>query len=234
MTAGYEGNAVVRTVEGSMLLSERVRAALADDIAAGVVAQGEALDEQQIAKRFNVSRTPAREALRQLAAEGLVEMRPRRGAVVSTLSIERITDMFEMTAEIEALCVRLATNRMNPLERARLQRLHIDSEQLIAGGSVEDYADFNLRFHEAIYSATHNAFIAEQAMALRSRMSAFRRAQLFEAGRPAHSREEHGQILEAIMQGDSEEAARRMRAHMFNAASALERHVAASIGPSQT
>lgn len=210
--------------EHEPLLSHRIRCSLADDIAAGVMAPGTALDEQQLAVRFGTSRTPAREALRQLTADGLVEMRPRRGAVVAAWSIERLTEMFEMSAEIEALCVRLAAHRMSPLERARLRRMQAEAQALVERGEVESYAAFNLAFHEAIYGGTHNGFIAEQALALRNRMAAFRRAQLFESGRVRHSHDEHEGIVEAVMRGDGEEAARRMRAHMFNAAGALERH----------
>lgn len=218
-----------------MLLSERIRIALADDIASGALAPGTPLDEQQVADRHGVSRTPVREAFRQLASAGLVEIRPRRGVVVATLTPERIVDMFEMSAEIEAMCVRLATYRMNPMERSRLRQLHEESEAMVANGDFDAYDQFNQRFHEAIYRATHNGFIAEQAMALRERMAAFRRVQLHEQGRPERSRHEHGEIMEAIMRGDGEEAASCMRAHMLNASIALERYVAAhaAAGPAK-
>src|ERR1700745_2354816 len=89
------------------LLSDRIRNALTDDIASGVLAAGSALEEQQLADRFGASRTPVREALRQLVVSGLVEVRGRRGVVVARMTPERIMDMFETMAEIEALCVRL-------------------------------------------------------------------------------------------------------------------------------
>lgn len=208
-----------------LLLSERIRIALADEITTGAMASGTILDEQQIGDRFGASRTPVREAIRQLAAVGLVEMRPRRGAIVAGFTPERIVDMFEMAAEIEAMCVRLAAYRMNPIEKSRLARLHEESQGMIASEDFDAYDRLNWTFHQAIYEGTHNAFIAEQAVALRDRMAAFRRTQLREAGRPVRSRAEHGDVLESIMQGDGEEAARRMRAHMFNAAIALERYL---------
>lgn len=213
--------------DGPALLSDRVRVALADEIASGALPPGTPLDEQQVADRYGASRTPVREAFRHLASVGLVEIRPRRGVVVATLTVERIVDMFEMAAEIEAMCVRLATYRMNPIERSRLRRLHESSEAMVAAGDVDAYDQFNWRFHEAIYRATHNGFMEEQAIALRERMAAFRRAQLHEHGRPERSREEHAGILDAIARGDGDEAARQMRAHMFNASLALERHVEA-------
>ena len=208
------------------LLSERIRVALADEITAGRLKDGHPLDEVQIAARFGASRTPVREAIRELAAVGLVEMRPRRGAVVSGFSTQRVIDMFEMSAEIEAMCVRLATYRMNPVERSRLAKLHEDSEAMVAAGDIDAYDPLNWAFHQTIYEGTHNAFIAEQAIALRDRMAAFRRTQLRGEGRPVRSRGEHGDVLAAIMRSDGEEAARCMRAHMFNASISLERFLA--------
>lgn len=210
------------------LLSERIRRALADEITGGELAPGLQLDEQQIGQRFGASRTPVREALRELAAAGLVELRPRRGAIVAALSPTLIFEMFEASAEIEALCVRLAAYRMSPVERGRLSRLHDESLALVEAGDIDGYDRLNWRFHEAIYAGTHNGFLAQQALALRERMAAFRRAQLRQTSRPLRSRAEHGEVLEAIMRGDGEEAARRMRAHMLNAAIAMERIVAAT------
>lgn len=210
----------------NLLLSERIRIALADEITTGQLAPGGALDEQQIGDRFGASRTPVREAIRQLAAVGLVEMRPRRGAVVSGVSTQRIIDMFEMSAEIEAMCVRLATYRMNPVERSRLAQLHEDSEAMVAAGDIDAYDRMNWEFHQTIYEGTHNAFIVQQALALRDQMAAFRRTQLRGGGRPARSRAEHGELLAAIMRGDGEEAAKCMRSHMFHASLALEKYTA--------
>lgn len=215
-----------------MLLSERIRVALADEITSGILTSGFALDEQQIGDRFGASRTPVREAIRQLAAVGLVEMRPRRGAIVAGFSAERIVDMFEMAAEVEAMCVRLAAYRMTPIERGRLAQLHEESEAMVAAGDIDAYDRLNWTFHQTIYNGSHNSFIAEQATLLRDRIAAFRRAQLRETGRPARSRAEHGEVVDAIMCGDGEEAARRMRAHMFNAAIALGRFTARRHGPS--
>ncbi|WP_194151028.1 GntR family transcriptional regulator [Sphingomonas glacialis] len=210
----------------NLLLSERIRVALADEITAGTMPSGMTLDEQQIGDRFGASRTPVREAIRQLAAVGLVAMRPRRGAIVAGFTAQRIVDMFEMAAEIEAMCVRLATYRMSPLERSRLSLLHDESEVMVAANDFDAYDRMNWNFHQIIYDGTHNAFIAEQATALRERMAAFRRTQLREEGRPSLSRAEHGAVMTAIMRGDGEEAARCMRAHMGNAAIALERFTA--------
>ncbi|MGR9296045.1 GntR family transcriptional regulator [Rhizobium leguminosarum] len=210
------------------LLSDRIRNALTDEIAAGRLAAGAALDEQQLADRFGASRTPVREALRQLAAGGLVELRARRGGVVARMTPERIMEMFETVAEIEAVCVRLATYRMTPLERSRLIELHELSEPIVQAGNFDAYDSFNRQFHETIYRATHNGFLAEQAIAIRNRLNAFRRTQLRQGERLSRSRDEHEAIMQAIAEGDGEMASRRMRAHMLNAATSLSRFIEAN------
>ena len=172
------------------------------------------------------SRTPVREALRQLSVSGLVEVRPRRGVVVTRLTPARIMDMFETIAEVETMCVRLATYRMTPIERSRLQALHEASSAHVAARDLDAYEGFNREFHGQLYAATHNAFMAEQAVAIRARLDVFRRTQLRHGSRIAASHGEHALILAAIAEGDGELAARRMRAHMLNAASALDRYIA--------
>lgn len=210
-----------------MLLSDRIRNALTDEIAAGILLPGTSLDETQLATRFGASRTPVREALHQLTVSGLVQARPRRGVIVTPTTRERIMDMFEAMAEIEAMCVRLATYRMTPIERGRLLDLHKASEAMVEAGDVDAYDGFNREFHESIYRATHNEFLAEQALATRTRLAAFRRTQLREDGRIVHSRREHDGVVAAIAQGDGDMAAKLMRAHMLNAANALGRYIAA-------
>jgi len=211
--------------EERVLLSDRIRNVLTDEIVSGSLPAGSALDEQQLADRFNASRTPVREALRQLSVSGLVEMRPRRGVIVTRMTPERIMEMFEAMAEIEALCVRFATYRMTPLERSHLMELHRSSEAMVEAGDIDSYDAFNREFHIGIYRATHNNFLVEQAIAVRLRLSAFRRTQLHQDDRLERSREEHDAVMRAIAQGDGDKAARRMRAHMLNAASALGRYI---------
>lgn len=216
--------------DDGMLLSDRIRNALTDEITSGRLAAGAGLDEQALAVRFGASRTPVREALRQLSASGLVEVRPRRGVVVTRLTPARIMDMFETIAEVETMCVRLAAYRMTPLERSRLNDLHAASEALVAARDLDGYESFNREFHGLLYAATHNGFMAEQAIAIRARLDVFRRTQLRQGARIAASHEEHGLMLAAIAEGDGELAARRMRAHMLNAASALGRYIADTVG----
>lgn len=206
------------------LLSDRVRNALTDAIASGELDPGSPLDEQWLADRYGVSRTPVREALRQLQSSGLVEAIGRR-MVVAQVTTQRVMEMFEAMAEIEAVCVRLATYRMTPLERSRLLQIHDATEAAVESGNVDEYDRLNRDFHETLYRATHNGVLIEQALNLRSRLAAFRRTQLRQQGRPHRSRSEHDELIRAINEGDGETAARRMRAHMLTAARALDAYL---------
>jgi DNA-binding GntR family transcriptional regulator len=202
-------------------LAEAVRAGLADEITSGKLAPGAVIDEQEIAKRFNASRTPVREALRELAAAGLVEIAPRRGSRVATLTVDRLAEMFELMAETEAMCTRLATNRMTAGERIALQAVHHRAHDAVRRRDIDAYDGANRTFHAAIYCGTHNAFLADHAAALRLRLAPFRRAQFLPEQRLARSYAEHEGIVIAILRGDGEEAGQLMRAHMLIASAAL-------------
>ena len=156
--------------------AEELRLQLADEIVRGVLPPGSALDETDIARRFSVSRTPVREALRQLVASGLVEARAHRGAVVAQPSLDRLTEMFEAMAELEALCAGLAAERMPPGDRQKLEAIHEELRVLSYAGNPERFHEVNERFHNAIYAGSQNGYIAEMTLATRVRVQPFRRA----------------------------------------------------------
>jgi DNA-binding GntR family transcriptional regulator len=194
--------------------AEELRLQLADEIVRGTLAPGAPLDETDIARRFSVSRTPVREALRQLAASGLVDARAHRGAVVARPSLDRLTGMFEAMAELEALCAGLAAERMPAADRARLEAIHDELRVLSHAGNPERFHAVNERFHNAIYAGARNAYIAEITLATRVRVQPFRRAQFRNLGRLAKSHAEHDRVVVAIMRGDKLGAAAAMRAHI--------------------
>ena len=194
--------------------AEELRLQLADEIVRGGLPPGAPLDETEIARRFSVSRTPVREALRQLVASGLVEARPHRGAVVAQPSIDRLTGMFEAMAELEAICAGLAAERMTPVERHQLEAVHEELRVLSHAGNPERFHEVNERFHNAIYAGSQNAYIAEMTLATRVRVQPFRRAQFRNLGRLAKSHAEHDRVVVAIMRGDKLGAAAAMRAHI--------------------
>jgi len=194
--------------------AEELRLQLADEIVRGVLAPGAGLDETDIARRFSVSRTPVREALRQLVASGLVEARAHRGAVVAQPSLARLTEMFEAMAELEALCAGLAAERMPAADRQRLESIHEELRVLSYAGNPERFHEVNERFHNAIYAGSQNGYIAEMTLATRVRVQPFRRAQFRNLGRLAKSQAEHDRVVVAIMRGDKTGAAAAMRAHI--------------------
>jgi DNA-binding GntR family transcriptional regulator len=126
--------------------AETIRQKLADDILRGFYPPGARLDEQGLAKRFRMSRTPVREALRQLTSAGLVEMRPHRGAIVSLPTDSELAEMFEVMGELEASCARLAAQRMSPAERVRLELVHRRSLEAVRGPDKESYRTLNFEF----------------------------------------------------------------------------------------
>jgi DNA-binding GntR family transcriptional regulator len=189
-------------------------AALAESIAAGRLAPGTALEEERLAAAHGVSRTPVREALWLLAATGLVEQRPRRGAVVSRPDPRRLAEMFEAMAELEAICAALCARGMGRAARLRLKAAHAAMGRLAAAGDLPAYRDANVTFHEALYAGAGNAYLAELAGATRQRLAPFRAAQLGGRDRLAASHAEHGAIVAAILAGDETAAAAAVRAHL--------------------
>jgi DNA-binding GntR family transcriptional regulator len=199
---------------GRRTLADELRLQLADEIVRGLISPGAALDETELARRFGVSRTPVREAIRQLDARGLVEVRPHRGAVVARPSEERLIGMFEAMAELEALCAGLAAERMTATERSALEAVHEELRALLHGSDPQHYHEVNEAFHATIYAGAHNSYLAEMTHATRKRVQPFRRAQFRNLGRLAKSHLEHDRVVVAILRGDRAGAAAAMRLHI--------------------
>jgi len=193
---------------------DRVRLAIADDIVRGVIGPGVSLDEASIAERFAVSRTPVREAIRQLEAIGFVEARPHRGAVVPHFTPEKLNEIFLVMAELEALCARLAAETATSDEKQALKLVHEACRNAAEEGNIGLYYDLNIKFHETIYALSHNSFLAEVTLSARNRVAPFRRAQFQTMGRLMRSVEEHETVVDAILAGHADEAAAAMRDHL--------------------
>lgn len=211
-----------------VLLDDRTRADrlvsdVSDAILNGDFAPGDRLDELSLAERYGVSRTPVREALRQLASSGLVDVRPRRGAVVASITPEKLADLFGAMAELEATCARLAAISMSPLERRRLEAFHALMQELVDAGDADGFATANLTFHTQIYAGAHNGHLAEIASGLRARLLPYRRAQFRTPGRLPRSHEEHGVVTAAILAADAAGAHSAMLRHVSLVEDSFER-----------
>lgn len=195
--------------------AQRLKQRIEDEIVSGELALGSRLDENQLATRFGVSRTPIREALLQLAATGLIQTKPRRGAIVSAPEPHLLLAMFETMAEIEAACGRLAARRLTADDASALQTALSGCRDAMAAEDAEAYYAENYVFHTVVYRASHNAFLAEQALTLHRRLAPYRRLQLRVRQRVPQSLAEHAAIVAAILAGDATQAADALRSHVI-------------------
>jgi DNA-binding GntR family transcriptional regulator len=194
--------------------SDQVRRQIADKIISGEFRPGEELDEKRLAETFNVSRTPVREALRQLAASELVEWRPHQTAIVAKITPSRMVEMFEMMAELEGFCGRLASRRMSAAEHTELVSIHKQFAPFVKSGNKEGYHAMNKSFHRAIYQGSHNRYLADQAGALYDRMAPYRAFQLRRPDALRLASQEHQAIIDAIVAGNGDEAFRLLVDHV--------------------
>ncbi len=180
----------------------------------GTFSDGDRLDEVRLAERFRVSRTPLREALQRLARSGLVELIPRRGAFVRQPGPVELMEMFEVMAEVEAVCGRLAAVRISDSALADLHDANQKCQAAVDCQNSETYYIENERFHKIIYKQSGNSFLETETGNLHRRLKPFRRQQLRLRGRMAQSMAEHRSILEALESGDPEAAAVALRGHV--------------------
>ena len=205
-------NSIVASV--GMTLAESLRQKLEGAIAAGHLAPGSRLDEQEIAQRFGVSRTPVREAFRLMAANNLVELRGRQGATVRTIKAQALIEMFQVMAELEGLCARLAARRVSQAWGDEISKTHQCLVAASKSGDIDEFYDINQEFHEAIYEASRNAFLADQTRRLRNQVAAYRRRVTHMPNRIADTIREHEAIMQAILAHDPERAHSAMRDHV--------------------
>ena len=195
--------------------SDELRDAIEEMIAFGKLPPGKHLDETELAESFGVSRTPVREALSQLATAGIIEIRPRRGAVVAEIGPQRLVEMFEVMAELEGMCGRLAARRLSEAEQKALLAAQEACKAAKEAGDPDLYYQRNDEFHGVIYAGSHNGFLIEQAWNLRRRLRPYRRLQLRVRDRIPNSFREHEKIVAAILAGNGERADELLREHVM-------------------
>lgn len=190
--------------------------ALRDAIMAGKYQPGERLVEGRLAEDFGVSRIPVREALRALSSEGLVELEPRKGASVATLSHESASEMVEVRATLEGMNARLAARHRNPELLEQIQAVLEEGNRAAAEGEHEKLAALNAKYHDLLAQAGMNRILGDMMRYLRDRTAMLFGAQTLEYARKTWA--DHAAILHAVMAGDEELAALLGSRHVIDAA----------------
>lgn len=213
---------MVKKSTRSELLLQEIEELIID----GKLKPGERLDEAVLAKKFGVSRTPVREAIRGLTAIGLVDNSGRQGAEVSQVSVSMLIEMFEVMAVFEGMCAQFAARRANQDEISEMYNTHQVLENIFENGDHKEFYNVNLKFHDQLYSAAHTQFLAGQALRLRRRLSPYRMKVTYQPGRMKSTLAEHLEILEALKLGNSELAMSAARSHVRLIGSELEDFIA--------
>jgi len=192
-----------KEVAMASVISDQIYNDVATRIVDGAIRPGTKLEEQAIANQFSVSRTPVREAFRQLATAGLIESKPHRGVRVIDFNLAQLSDMFEAVGELEAICAGLCAERMTPIERKKLLAIHKQSRPVAMDNEAPDYAALNEQFHDAIRTGAHNVTLSDSIVRLRKRLAPFRQPWLIEKrDRLQASFQEHDELVTAILDGD--------------------------------
>ena len=201
----------------SALSPAQISDLLEEDIVNGLFDPADKLDEATLSKRFNVSRTPIREALRQLSASGSIELVPNRGAFLVQLSTNELVEMFEVMANLEGLCSQLAARRIQPDQRKELEDALNECAVFESSQNqdVSDYSIANDKFHEVIHRSAHNNFLIETVGQIQRRLRPYRRVQLHVPRRIRNSLKEHEEIVQAILAGEAELAGKKMQNHIL-------------------
>lgn len=184
---------------------------------------GEWIDEQALAIEYGISRTPLREALKVLAAEGLVTLKPRRGCYVAEISDRDLDDIFPLMAMLEGRSAREAAEKCLPEDLARLEELHGELESYCASGKVDRFFVANQDFHRLIQELSGNRWLVQLAQDLRRVLKLTRLHSLSIDGRLQQSMDEHQAIMAALRARDADAAETAMREHLLASRKALTR-----------
>lgn len=203
--------AEIKTTTPARRKADGVVATLGHQIIAGLRAPGSRLDERGLAEEFGVSRTPIREAIRQLASMGLLEDLGRRGIVVAKPTATTVLDAFVVVAELEGIAARLSAQRIKP---DQLQAARDANDQCAAATSVTAFNLANMALHNAIIAGSHNVLLVDQLRTARPMTFPYRHHLTQAAGYREKSIDEHAQVINAIAQGDAQAAQTMMTKHV--------------------
>lgn len=182
---------------------------------------GDWIDEQKLAEQYGISRTPLREALKVLAAEGLVDLKPRRGCYVTEISHQDIDDIFPLMAMLEGRCAFIAAQLATPEDIAGLKAIHEKLELAAKENRIDAFFEANQEFHRRIQELTNNRWLLSVIQDLRKVLKLSRLHSLSLEGRLQQSLEEHRTIMAAFEVGDAEKAEKSMHDHLLYGREAL-------------
>jgi DNA-binding GntR family transcriptional regulator len=194
--------------------TDRIEEALMEDIATGRLKPGQRLDELALTQRFGVSRTPIREALNRLAAQGILVPSGLRGLRVIEYSREELAQIFEAMHEIEVTCARMAALRLSLLSRSEIEGAQADCLTAAENGDIHGYMRANERFHSQIYQATGNPHIAKIATEFRRKTGPFRAIKFASKADLIASAKSHEDLIKGLLSKDAKTASDGMRSHM--------------------
>lgn len=197
-----------------MKSSDRVRLSIETSIRKGELPPGRIIDEQLLADNFKVSKTPVREALLYLRAQGIVENVSRTGMAVRRLTIHELLSVWELLAEMEAVAARMACDRMTDEELAELKLIHERAEKVIADNDALAWSECNYEFHMVLYNGCKNQFLKEDLIRLRLRTVGYLKLAYGSIGQIKASQEQHGRLLEALLTRDAESTTKMMIQHI--------------------
>ena len=194
--------------------AQRIEHSLMEEIAVGELVPGQRLDEVGLAERFGASRTPVREALSRLTAQGVLVAGEKRGVFVAKYTREELSQIFEAMHEIESACARIAATRLNLLTRSEIETAQAACVLAAESGDRTAYLRANEAFHMAIYKATGNPYMAEIALEFRRRTGPFRAKKFASKEDLIASAQNHQELIDDIFSEDSATASKSMRDHM--------------------
>jgi DNA-binding GntR family transcriptional regulator len=204
-------------------LASIVQDKIAAEIASGVFAPGVHLEENELASRYQVSRTPVREALRELASLGAVDIKARRGVLVADVGGERLMKTLEVVADLEASCARYAAERMTDSQRTELKKLHREIGEDVRAGNPARFDRDNLQFHRLIHAGSANEILSDAVGQMRRRILPYTRAELISnRDQLTIAYREHEAIVRAVESKNGELAYHATRAHVIAAGQLFE------------
>lgn len=204
-------------------LYQEVAERLRQRIFAHELTPGTWIDEQKLAEQYGISRTPLREALKVLASEGLVELKPRRGCYVTEISRQDLDDIFPLIAMLEGRCAADAVLRAKAHDIEVLRAIHANLESAARDGRIDAFFEANQEFHRKIQELAGNRWLLTVIQDLRKVLKLSRLHSLSLEGRLQQSLEEHRLIMAALEASDAARAEQHMHDHLLSGREALAR-----------